>query len=288
MSKSSKQKKSILSLAGQADRHQLYELSVQCSEAEVDFVLDTFKALRGRPPALVREDFCGTANVCCEWVRRNKKLHAIGIDLDAEVLDWGQKHNLSKLKKDQRKRVHLLQENVLDAQTDPPDIVCAMNFSYWLLKNRDELKQYFTSVLHALKADGIFFLDAYGGYDSFRELEEEREVEIEDGDRVTYVWEQASFNPITHDVTCHIHFLFDDESRLDKAFTYEWRLWVLPEIQDLLEEVGFRVTVYWQGWGEDGEADGEFEPATDGDADAGWICYVVAEKIEAIFSTDRS
>ena len=82
MSKSSKQKKSILSLAGQADRHQLYELSVQCSEAEVDFVLDTFKTLRGRPPALVREDFCGTANVCCEWVRRNKKLHAIGIDLD--------------------------------------------------------------------------------------------------------------------------------------------------------------------------------------------------------------
>jgi len=278
MPKSSKQKKQRLSLAQQADRHELYELSVQCSESEVDFVLDTFKQLRGRKPALVREDFCGTANVCCEWVRRDKKLQAIGVDLDPEVLQWGRENNLATLRDSQRKRIQLVKKDVLKVKTKAPDIICAMNFSYWLLKDRDTLKQYFSAVFDALKSDGIFFLDAYGGYDSFRELEEEREVEISSGDTVTYIWEQASFNPINHDVTCYIHFLFEDGSRLDQAFAYHWRLWVLPEIQDLLQEVGFTITIYWQGWGEDGDPDGEFEPATDGDADAGWICYVVAEK----------
>ena len=241
--------------------------------------MDTFRQLRGRKPALVREDFCGTANVCCEWVRRDKKLEAIGVDLDPEVLAWGEENNLSRLKEKQRRRVHLLQKDVLKVKTRDPDLICAMNFSYWLLKERATLKQYFSSVFEALKPDGIFFLDAYGGYDSFRELEEEREVEMPDGDTVTYVWEQARFNPINHDVTCYIHFLFEDGSRLDKAFTYHWRLWVLPEIRDLLTEVGFKVNVYWQGWEEDGEPDGEFEIATEGDADAGWICYVVAEKV---------
>ena len=66
---------------------------------------------------------------------------------------------------------------------------------------------------------------------------------------------------------------------MEKAFTYEWRLWTLPEIRELLEEAGFgRVTVYWEGTDEDGEGNGEFEPTTRGDADAGWIAYLVAEK----------
>jgi hypothetical protein len=66
---------------------------------------------------------------------------------------------------------------------------------------------------------------------------------------------------------------------MEKAFRYDWRLWILPEVQDLLQESGFsKVTVYWQGWDEDGEPDGEFKPAERADADAGWICYLTAEK----------
>jgi hypothetical protein len=53
----------------------------------------------------------------------------------------------------------------------------------------------------------------------------------------------------------------------------------VPEVRDLLLEVGFeRVTVYWQGWDKDGEADGDFQPATSAEADAGWICYLSAER----------
>ncbi|BAO44029.1 class I SAM-dependent methyltransferase [Thiolapillus brandeum] len=265
------------SLAEQADRHDLYELSVQCSEAEVDFVSETYRELRGRDARILREDFCGTANVCCEWVRRHQENRAIGVDLDQDVLDWGRKNNLSRLNKEQQARITLINDDVLCAQTDQPDILSAMNFSYWLFKDRDTLRQYFSRAYQSLKNDGIFFLDIYGGYESFRECQEEREIETPLGD-VTYIWEQADFNPINHDLTCHIHFHFEDDSRLDKAFSYHWRLWTLPEIRELLEDSGFKVTVYWQGWDEDGEPDGEFHPATDADSDAGWIAYIVAEK----------
>ncbi|MET0027999.1 MAG: class I SAM-dependent methyltransferase [Candidatus Thiodiazotropha sp.] len=274
----SKRKKKSPSLADQADRHRLYELSVQCSEAEIDFIDDTFKSLRKRRPTRLREDFCGTANVCCEWVRRRKSNHAIGVDLDAEVLQWGREHQLAELKPSERKRVTLLEENVLSVKTEPMEIISAMNFSYWLFKERKQLKRYFKRVHEQLADDGVFFMDAYGGYDSYKEIEEERE--IEDGDRsFTYVWEQEKYDPITGNLICHIHFDFEDGSRLERAFTYDWRLWSLPEVRELLEEAGFgKITFYWQGFDDDGEADGIFVPVTQGEADAGWICYITAEK----------
>ncbi|MDJ0741432.1 MAG: class I SAM-dependent methyltransferase [Gammaproteobacteria bacterium] len=279
MSKSQKRRKKPTStLAQQADRHHLYELSVQCAESEIDFVDDTYRKLRGRKARLLREDFCGTANVCCEWVKRGGKRRAIGVDLDPDVLGWGRKHNLGRLDRKQRERITLLQQDVLHAKTEQPDIVSAMNFSYWLLQDRALLKRYFVSVRKALKSDGVFFLDAYGGYDSYHEVEEPREID-DGGDGFTYIWEQASFNPITHNLVCHIHFAFPDGSTLPNAFSYDWRLWTLPEIRDLLTEAGFRrVTVHWQGWDADGEPDGDFRPALTADADAGWICYLTAEK----------
>jgi len=279
MKKNAKRRtKSAATMASKADRHQLYELSVQCAEGEIDFVDDTFKRLRGRRARVLREDFCGTANVCCEWVKRGNKRRAIGVDLDAEVLKWGRKHNIGRLKQSQRERITLLRKNVLNADTEAPDIISAMNFSYWLLQDRASLKNYFQRVRSALKDDGIFFLDAYGGYDSHKEIIEEREID-DGGKGFTYIWEQESFNPITHTLRCNIHFAFPDGSELDRAFSYEWRLWTLPEVRDLLEECGFkRVTAYWQGWDKHGDADGDFKPATKADADAGWICYLTAEK----------
>jgi SAM-dependent methyltransferase len=273
-----RRKKSTSTLASKADRHQLYEFSVQCAEAEIDFVDETFKHLRKRKAQVLREDFCGTANVCCEWVKRGNNRHAIGIDLDPEVLNWGRDNNLARLSKKQRERITLLQQNVLEAKTEQPDIISAMNFSYWLLQERGTLKQYFKSVHAALKDDGIFFLDAYGGYDSHKEIVEEREID-DGGDGFTYVWEQAAFDPITHAMKCHIHFVLPDGSKMRKAFSYHWRLWTIPEIRDLLDECGFsNVTVYWQGWDKHGEPDGDFRPATSAIADAGWICYLTAEK----------
>jgi len=274
----SRNRKRQTDMASRADRHRLYELAVQCAEAEVDFVIDTFRELRGRKPLHLREDFCGTANVCCEWVRRGARYTAIGVDLDGEVLDWSRRHRLSALTERQRSRVALLQDDVLNAQTQPADVVLAMNFSYWLFKQRSDLLRYFRTVRDNLVDDGIFFLDAYGGYDAFREIDEEREID-DGGEGFTYIWDQDRFNPVDNHLICHIHFAFPDGSVMERAFTYDWRLYTLPEIRDLLDEAGFsRTTVYWQGWDEDGEASGEFYPTETADADAGWICYLVAEK----------
>ncbi len=265
-------------LAEQADPHQLYELSVQCAEAEIDFVDTTYRSMRGRSAKLLREDFCGTASVSCEWVRRRRGNRAIGIDIDPDVLEWGRQNNLSALSPAQLKRIELMRGNVLNAKTETPDLILAMNFSYWLFTERKKLKRYFRSLLRALPADGVLFMDAYGGYDSFRSIEEEREIDA-DGWQFTYTWEHERYDPITGRLICNIHFDFPDGSRLDRAFRYDWRLWTLPEIRELLAEAGFkRVVVYWQGWDEDGEPDGNFVPAEEGEAEAGWICYLTAEK----------
>ena len=262
-------------LAGQADRHYLYQESVQDTEAEIDFVEETWAELRDRPAELLREDFCGTANTACEWIRRDPQHYAIGVDLDAEVLEWGLLNNLAQLDDEQQSRIELLQENVLVTTPVLADIVLAMNFSYYLFLVREDLLDYFRCVHASLVDDGIFFLDAYGGYDAPREIEEERECE-----GFTYIWEQASFNPIDATMTCHIHFEFPDRSRMDQAFSYYWRLWSLPEISELLTEAGFSdVTVYWEGTDKKtNEGNGIYQPADIGDADPGWVCYVVAQR----------
>jgi len=260
--------------ADTADRHALYEQSVQSTEFEYEFIDDNFKRIRGRKARRLREDFCGTAQMCCEWVRGRKSNHAVGVDLDPEVLQWAREHNVAALKPEEQARVTLLQEDVLAVKTDPVDIVLAMNFSWQIFEERAVLRNYFASVRDSLSDDGILFMDSFGGYDAYREIEEKTRHK-----GFTYVWEQASFDPMSGHMVCRIHFHFNDGSKLKNAFTYEWRLYSLPEIREILLEAGFsNVTFYWQGWDEDDEPDGNFLPATRGEADPGWICMISAEK----------
>ncbi len=262
-------------LARHADRHVLYERAVQAVDVDFEFIDRVFRKRRGRKATYLREDFCGTANMCCEWVRHRKQNHAVGVDLDPEVLRWGRENNVARLKANAAERITLIQDDVLAVHTDPPDIVLAFNFSYQLFKDRKTLRQYFMRIRDGLADDGIFFLDAYGGYDAYREIREKRKYK-----GFTYIWDQAHYDPVTGLMRCHIHFKFPDGSRLKRAFSYEWRLWTLPELRDLLDEVGFsKTTVYWEGTDEaTGEGNGIYEPAESGAADAGWICYLAAEK----------
>jgi cyclopropane fatty-acyl-phospholipid synthase-like methyltransferase len=263
------------SLAERADKYSLYEQSVQCVEAEIDMVDHTFYQLRGRHGSFLREDFCGTAKTSCEWIQRRKTNHAIAIDLDPKVLEWGEKHNIFPLNKAEQTRIELKQADVLAQTGEPVDMVLAMNFSYQLFKTRSRLKEYFQSVRQGLTEDGIFFLDAYGGHDSWRTIEEETEF-----DDFSYFWDQAKYNPINGHMLCHIHFRFPDGSNLDRAFTYNWRLWTLPELREILEEAGFsKVTIWWEGTDEkSGEGDGTYFATDQGDDDPSWIVYLSAEK----------
>ncbi|MEX2525752.1 MAG: class I SAM-dependent methyltransferase [Gammaproteobacteria bacterium] len=262
-----------LTMAETADRHSLYEDAVQCVESEIDFVDDTFQKLRNRVPRTLREDFCGTMNTSCEWVRRRPDNIAYGVDIDEEVLQWGRENKVEKLENGAAERIHVINDDVMNARPEPVDIVLAMNFSYWMFKTRERMKEYFEKIHAGLVEDGIFFLDAFGGYEAFQEMEESTRY-----NGFTYIWDQSKYNPITGECICHIHFKFKDGSKMKRAFSYEWRLWTLPEIQEILLESGFKPTIYWEGTDEDGEGDGVFTPATEGEADAGWIAYIVAEK----------
>ena len=208
-------------------------------------------------------------------MRLGKSRYSFGVDIDPEALAWGRKHRVRALKKNQRQRVALIQGDVLDTVTPLVDMLAAFNFSYWVFQERSVLLGYFQTVFDNLNADGIFVLDAFGGADSFTEVRESTEM-----DGFTYVWDQASYNPITGEMTCYIHFRFPDGSKLNKAFAYHWRLWTLPEVREILEEAGFRnISVWWQGWDDDEEdGDGEFERVEDADADAAWVSFIVAEK----------
>jgi len=273
MTKSKKNEKTTM--AARADRHLLYEASVQDPESEMEFVSETFGALTGRPLEFIREDFCGTANTSAYWVGQGSGHRAIGVDLDQPTLEWGKVHHLAPLSSGQRSRIELIEGDVLEVETPKVDAVLAMNFSYYLFTTRDTLRRYFERARAALVEDGILFLDAFGGYEAHQELEERTEH-----DDFTYVWDQDEFNPINQHMTCRIHFEFPDGSDWRDAFVYHWRLWTLPEVRELLLEAGFSsAEIYWEGTDEDsGEGDGIYTASEVGDADAGWIAYLVARR----------
>jgi cyclopropane fatty-acyl-phospholipid synthase-like methyltransferase len=262
--------------AQRADKYDLYQQSVQVPEADVSFFERVHKKLMGRPAQHLREDFCGTAAVCCEWVRGGKQRTAYGVDLDPEPLDWGRRHNLSQLDEAQRSRVELVESDVREVIGPRADIVAAQNFSFYTFMERSELRSYFESARRNLKPEGLLVLDMMGGSQA---MEEDRE-EIRDIDGFKYIWEQRRFDPITHFNECHIHFRFKDGSKLKRAFSYRWRLWSIPEVRELLDEAGFAWNqVYWEGTDPDtGEGNGEFRPRKQAPSDPAWIAYIVAVK----------
>ena len=59
-------------MAKRADKYSLYQEAVQDPEADVHLARRIFEKRFGRPPHLLREDFCGTAAVSCCWVQANQ------------------------------------------------------------------------------------------------------------------------------------------------------------------------------------------------------------------------
>jgi hypothetical protein len=262
------------SQARQADRYVLYQKSVQVPEADVSFARRVFKKRYGRPARRLREDFCGTALMCCEWVRGHRDNRAWAVDLDPEPLAWGREHNLSGLTADQRERLELVEGDVLDTPApEPVDVTVAFNFSYFIFHERAQLRAYFEQARSTLDAEGVLLLDAYGGADAQRTMTEAREI-----DGFDYVWDQHQFDPIHHRALNYIHFEFPDGSEMKRAFRYDWRLWSLPELRDLLLEAGFAdVQVFWEGTDrKTGEGNGVYKPADEALDDPAWIAYVAA------------
>jgi hypothetical protein len=278
-------KKNKSSMADGADRYALYRLSVQDPEHEVDEFVRFFCDAYGRPPTSLREDFCAAAAVCCEWVKRSRAHTAVGVDLDPEPLRYGREHDLTLLDDDQRQRVTLLQQDVMECRAKA-EIIAAQNYSFFLFKTRGLVRRYFEAVHSSLQDEGLFALDMLGGgamqdedIEDSRAVARPTRADKENNPPFRYVWREESYDPITADVLFHIDFRFPDGSELRNAFTYDWRLWTLPEIRELLDEAGFTQShVYWETLDKKGNPSNNYRRATKGRPDSAWLAYIVGLK----------
>lgn len=261
--------------ADTADRHELYQLSVQSPEEDAQFLHKVYKKSRGKVGTHFREDFSGTCILSKNWITRGKEYTAEGFDIDPDPIAWGLYHNFRKLGAS-AERMLIHQKDVREPSTQAPDIRCAQNFSYWIFKTREEMLGYFKTVLEDLADDGVFVVDLHGGPESIEELEEEREID----EGFTYVWDQDGFAPISGDLDCRIHFRFEDGTEMKNAFRYTWRMWFLTELRDVLTDAGFQsVDCYWEGTDEDGESgNGVFKKEKKGENCLSYIAYLVALK----------
>jgi hypothetical protein len=279
MSKS-KTKSGKSTMADRADKFKLYEKSVQTPDHEVQFFVKAYQDFHESTPLTLREDFCGTFAVCCEWVKSDKRRKALGVDFCGETLQWGRDHNLRKLNPEQKQRVRLLEQDVRKRNKPTVDVLAAQNFSFWIFKTRSEVIEYFKIARANLAAGGILVMDMMGGGECFVEDFVDKRTIKKGKNGFKYHWTQIAFNPITADCSFSISFKFPDGSKLKHAFEYHWRFWTIPEVREMLEEAGFSEShIYWEiDEDEDPERDGEWERREVAPSDPSWICYVVAKK----------
>jgi hypothetical protein len=255
------------------DRHWLYQESVQSPDIHFGFFDRVYRERNGRLPLSLKEDFCGTALLAAEWVERRRTNTALGVDLDAPTLAWGRKHNLAPLDPDQRSRVTLLRDNVLRVKKPRTDLIVALNFSFFIFRTRDHLRDYFRAASKSLAPGGLFIGDIFGGWESQKPMTERTRYA-----GFKYLWQLDHYDPVANFARFHIHFEFNDRGGIRRAFTYDWRLWTIPEIREVLLEAGFRhVDIYWEGIDtRSGFGNSIFRRADRAQNAPGWIAFFVA------------
>lgn len=267
--------KRIPSLIAVNTKYTLYERSVQNAEGEIDTLQHICKIERGKQAKALREDFCGTGLLACEWAKQGSGFSSVGVDLDEVPLSYGMEHHYEDLSAKEKKQVSLLKGNVLEVPYSSADLVVALNFSYFIFKSRELMKQYFKKVWQSLPEGSLFVLDLFGGTEAQSVCEEET-----DHEDFTYYWDCQKFDPVTHEALFAIHFRPKGKKKLKNVFTYDWRLWTMPELRDILLEVGFRrVTPYWEGDDNDGGGNGVFSPyKNEVENCLSWVAYLAALK----------
>ncbi|TDJ55900.1 MAG: class I SAM-dependent methyltransferase [Planctomycetota bacterium] len=214
------------------DRHKLYELCVQSPPELVPQLV----AIHGGTPRVLGEDFCGTAAISVEWTRHVDGGRAIAVDRDAESLARIQRCDA----------IEVVAGDVVgdtDATRHAADVIWAGNFSIGELHTRSDLLAYLGHTRSRLEPGGLFACDLYGGESAFLAGSSDVEHPLPDGSVVVYTWEQCRADPLTGRVRNAMHFEVRRdgvvEQSLRDAFTYDWRLWSVPELRDALVEVGF-------------------------------------------------
>jgi cyclopropane fatty-acyl-phospholipid synthase-like methyltransferase len=144
------------------------------------------------------------------------------------------------------------------------------------MEEREKLKAYFAKCYRSLAKNGLLVIDCFGGPEYLMpHSDKRRNSEM----KFNYWWEVTSFDALSHRMTCKIHYQRDGEAIRKNVFAYHWRLWGVPEITDILNEVGFKEINYWsEGLDKNGMGNGRFRPITKETGCKAWVCYLVAKK----------
>lgn len=263
-------------------KYKLYEASVQSPESHVELLQQMYRDCTGSDPKSLREDFCGTFAISTAWVESSPSRSALGLDLDPEPLAFGKREHWAKLRPEQKRRLSVKKQNVLFPTTKKFDLIMAGNFSFFIFKERKLLLQYLRSAAKSLKSNGMLTLEMMGGPGSIETIRERKAVFVREGGKrkrgFTYYWDQTAFDPIQQNGKYAIHFHLPDGTKLRDAFTYDWRLWSIPEVRDAMLEAGFKdVAVFWESEHE-GEGTGEYVRSERGDNAYSWIAHVCGLK----------
>jgi len=271
---------------GKLDRHALYEVAVQGVDWDLDFLERVWRRRNpSREPRLFREDFCSTAALATAWAQRGRERHAWAVDLDPEPLAWARTHRLPFVR-EAASRVTLVRGDVRVPRKPAVDVACALNFSWWVFHERADLVRYLRAARAGLKPGGVLVLNLFGGTKAECTLSERTRKRAEnapDGTMLpafTYVWEHASYDAVKRRLVAHIHFELRDGRKVPHAFTYDWRMYTLPELRDAMLEAGYRdVEVWSEGW--DARAkrgNGTLYRRAKLDNDDSWIAYAVGTR----------
>lgn len=273
---------------------ELYRWAVQDPETHVAVLIQMYSRLRdGLHPTILREDFAGTAAESVAWVASDKTRTAIATDRDRATLEWAQRRAARLLQSD-TDRVQFVEGDVLDIV--PPhvptaDVICVLNFSILYFHCRSALHAYFQHTRRCLAPDGILVFNVFGGPGAMRDSLDQRPVRPAPRTPLEhapppfeYRWEQRDYNAVTGQLECHIHFVLDQAptrtgtTKVDRAFSYNWRLWTLPELLELVQSAGFSDVQVWRHtYDESRGRDGVFlGPVTSITNEETWLAYIVA------------
>jgi SAM-dependent methyltransferase len=256
------------------DKYAVYTQVVQSPEHDARFLHSLYRRLVGKAPLVLREDFCGTHALSRAWVELRRDTQAVGIDIDREPLRYGTTRDKAELTPEQRTRLVAKHGNVLTSPLSKADIACAFNFSYFCFQTREQLLRYCKRVRASLKKDGIFVLDIFGG-----PQHGEPSCDSRRSGNVAYQFEQEFFDPISRKTRFHLHFKVGRDRLRKRVFSYDWRMWSIPEVREILRDAGFSETlVYWEGTGRNGRGNGQYSPRDRGESCQVWTAYIVGKK----------
>ena len=268
------------------DLQELYRWAVQDPRIQVTFLSLIYHHGAGRWPRRLREDFAGNAADAVDWLAVGGE-GAIAVDIDATALRWGTRRarRILGARADRLRVVKADVRTVGPPRLPKADVVAALNFSALVLHERRDMFDYLRRVRDGLRAGGVFVMNVFGGPLGMRPWVRRRTIRrkalyaIEPAPPAfEYVWQQRSFDALTARLDCRLHFVLREGGRkrtLRNAFRYDWRVWTVPELRDLLREAGFRSSEVWQhrnrGRG------GVFEPTARLEG-PNWVAYVVGRR----------